>query len=101
MKLCALVARHNRPPYQNEDGTYPALLLPIHLGIRNFLSNPPYAARAYAYVVPHNMDALIFGLALQKFYNRAAAPYTVDATYSVLVPKYFTAYPSEDGVLSE
>lgn len=46
-----LVAKHNLPPYQKEDGTYPApnAANPFSYPIFPF-SNPPYAARAYAYL---------------------------------------------------
>ena len=96
-----LVARHNRPPYQNEDGTYPAPSAANPFGYPQFpFSNPPYAARAYAYVSAAQYDALISAWHYKKLYNRAA-PYTVDATLQVLVPKStLPAYPSEDGVLS-
>src|SRR4051794_23569424 len=45
--LRSLVAKHNLPPYQNEDGTYP---IPNAVNPFNYpqfpFSNPPYAARA-------------------------------------------------------
>ncbi|MGL5112530.1 MAG: phosphatase PAP2 family protein [Flavobacterium sp.] len=96
-----LVARHNRPPYQNEDGTYPAPSPANPFANPQFpFSNPPYAARAYAYVSAAQYDALIAAWHFKKLYNRAA-PYAVDATLQVLVPKStLAAYPSEDGVLS-
>jgi membrane-associated phospholipid phosphatase len=96
-----LVARHNRPPYQNEDGTYPAPSPANPFANPQFpFSNPPYSARAYAYVSAAQYDALIAAWHYKKLYNRAA-PYTIDATLQVLVPKStLAAYPSEDGVLS-
>lgn len=96
-----LVARHNRPPYQNEDGTYPAPSGANPFAYPQFpFSNPPYAARAYAYVSAAQYDALIAAWHYKKLYNRAA-PYTVDTNLQVLVPKStLAAYPSEDGVLS-
>lgn len=95
-----LVARHNRPPYQNEDGTYPAPSAANPFSYPHFpFSNPPYAARAYAYVSAAQYDALIAAWHYKKVYNRAA-PHTVDATLQVFVPKStLPAYPSEDGVL--
>jgi len=49
--LRELVAKHNLPPYQNEDGTYPFPNANNPLAYPQFpFSNPPYAARAYAYV---------------------------------------------------
>lgn len=96
-----LVARHNRPPYQNEDGTYP-----IPSGANPFanpqfpFSSPPYAARAYAYVSAAQYDALVATWYYKKSYNRAA-PYTVDSNLQVLIPKStLPSYPSEDAVLA-
>ncbi|MFV8325686.1 vanadium-dependent haloperoxidase [Flavobacterium sp. ZS1P14] len=96
-----LVARHNRPPYQNEDGTYPAPSAANPFANPQFpFSNPPYAARAYAYVSAAQYDALVATWYYKKLYNRAA-PFTVDATLQVLIPKSaMPSYPSEDGVLS-
>src|SRR3954468_4016187 len=46
-----LVAKHNLPPYQNADGTYPIPNASNPLAYPLFpFSNPPYASRAYAYV---------------------------------------------------
>jgi hypothetical protein len=96
-----LVARHNRPPYQNEDGTYPAPSGANPFANPQFpFSNPPYAARAYAYVSAAQYDALIAAWHYKKLYNRAA-PFTVDADLQVLIPKStLPSYPSEDGVLA-
>ncbi|WP_395077024.1 phosphatase PAP2 family protein [Flavobacterium sp.] len=96
-----LVARHNLPPYQNEDGTYP-----IPSGANPFsypqfpFSNPPYAARAYAYVSAAQYDAMVSTWYYKKLYNRVA-PYAVDLGIKVLVPKStMPSYPSEDAVLA-
>lgn len=96
-----LVARHNRPPYQNEDGTYPAPSAANPFANPEFpFSNPPYAARAYAYVSAAQYDAMIATWYYKKRYNRAA-PFTVDATLPVLIPKSsLPSYPSEDAVLA-
>ncbi|MFV8464140.1 phosphatase PAP2 family protein [Flavobacterium sp. LB1P62] len=96
-----LVARHNRPPYQNEDGTYPAPSAANPFANPQFpFSNPPYAARAYAYVSAAQYDAMVATWYYKKLYNRAA-PFTVEATLQVLIPKSaMPSYPSEDGVLS-
>ncbi|MFV5700314.1 phosphatase PAP2 family protein [Flavobacterium sp. XS2P12] len=96
-----LVARHNRPPYQNEDGTYPAPSAANPFANPQFpFSNPPYAARAYAYVSAAQYDAMIATWYYKKLYNRAA-PFTVDANLQVLIPKStMPSYPSEDGVLA-
>lgn len=95
-----LVARHNRPPYQNEDGTYPAPSGANPFAYPQFpFSNPPYAARAYAYVSVAQYDALISAWHYKKLYNRPA-PYVVDPTLQVLIPKStMPSYPSEDAVV--
>lgn len=98
--LRELVARHNLPPYQNADGTYPFPSAANPLAYPQFpFANPPYAARAYAYVSAAQYDALIAAHYYKKLYNRAA-PYTVDATVNALIPKSnLPSYPSEDAVV--
>ncbi len=95
-----LVALHNLPPYQNPDGTYPAPNANNPLAYPTFpFANPPYAARAYAYVAAAQYDALVAAWHYKKLYNRAA-PYTVDATVNSLIPKSdLPSYPSEDAVV--
>ncbi|WP_423149436.1 phosphatase PAP2 family protein [Rubrolithibacter danxiaensis] len=96
-----LVAKHNIPPYQNEDGTYPAPNAnnPFSYPIFPF-SNPPYAARAYAYVSVAQYDALIMAWKFKKQYNRPA-PYNIDGSISVSIPKSeLPSYPSEDAVIA-
>ncbi|HUH32590.1 MAG TPA: phosphatase PAP2 family protein [Daejeonella sp.] len=96
-----LVAKHNIPPYQNDDGTYPAPSAgnPFSYPIFPF-SNPPYAARAYAYLSLAQYDALILAWKFKSLHNRPA-PYKVDETIQVSVPKTdLPAYPSEDAVIS-
>ena len=55
-----LVAKYNLPPYQNADGTYPipSAANPFAYPLFPF-SNPPYAARAYAYIAAAQYDALV------------------------------------------
>lgn len=99
--LRELVAKHNLPPYQNEDGTYPIPNANNPLAYPQFpFSNPPYAARAYAYVSAAQYDALVAAWHYKKLYNRPA-PYTVDATVNALIPKSdLPSYPSEDAVVA-
>jgi hypothetical protein len=99
--LRQLVAKHNLAPYQNVDGTYPAPSSANPFAYPQFpFSNPPYAARAYAYVSAAQYDALIAAYHFKKLYNRAA-PYKNDATIQALVPKSdLPSYPSEDAVVS-
>jgi hypothetical protein len=95
-----LVAKHNVPPYQNPDGTYPAPSSTNPFAYPQFpFSNPPYAARAYAYVSAAEYDALVAAYHFKKQYNRSA-PYVVDPTVQALVPKSaLPSYPSEDAVV--
>ena len=101
-----LVALHNLPPYQNADGTYPLPSANNPLAYPQFpFSNPPYAARAYAYASAAVYDALIAAWHYKKLYNRLA-PSKVDATVKSLIPQSdLPSYPSEDavvvGVMSE
>ncbi|MCJ8211850.1 phosphatase PAP2 family protein [Mucilaginibacter sp. RS28] len=99
--LRELVAKHNIPPYQNEDGTYPAPSSANPFAYPQFpFSNPPYAARSYAYISAAQYDALIAAWKFKKTYNRAA-PYKNDANIQALIPKSdLPAYPSEDGVVA-
>jgi hypothetical protein len=96
-----LVAKHNLPPYQNLDNTYPvpSAANPFAYPVFPF-SNPPYAARAYAYVSAAQYDALVMAHHFKNEYNRMA-PYHVDASIKPAVPKSeLAAYPSEDAVVA-
>lgn len=99
--LRELVAKHNLPPYQNPDGTYPVPSAANPFSYPEFpFSNPPYAARAYAYVSIAQYDALIAAWKYKKQFNRPA-PYKTDESISVSVPKSnLSSYPSEDAVVS-
>ena len=99
--LRELVARHNLAPYQNEDGSYPAPNSANPFAYPQFpFSNPPYAARSYAYVSAAQYDALVVAWHFKTKYNRAA-PYKNDAAIQALVPKTdLPSYPSEDAVVS-
>ncbi|WP_018615218.1 phosphatase PAP2 family protein [Segetibacter koreensis] len=98
-----LVAKHNLPPYQAEDGTYPIPNAANPFNYPQFpFSNPPYAARAYAYISAAQYDALVAAWHYKKIYNRAA-PYKVDSTLkaNLLVPQSnLPSYPSEDAVVA-
>ena len=98
--LRELVAKHNIPPYQNVDGSYPfpSATNPFAYPIFPF-SNPPYAARAYAYVAAAQYDALVATFYYKKFYNRQA-PYKIDGGVQALIPKNeLGSYPSEDAAV--
>jgi hypothetical protein len=95
-----LVAKHNIPPYQNADGTYPVPNAANPFAYPTFpFSNPPYAARAYAYLSAAQYDACIAGYYYKQQYNRTA-PFNVDANIQTLLPKStLPSYPSEDAVV--
>jgi membrane-associated phospholipid phosphatase len=99
--LRELVAKYNLPPYQNADGTYPAPNPNNPLAYPQFpFANPPYAARAYAYVSAAQYDALVAAWHYKALYN-CPAPYKADATLQVLIPKSdLPSYPSEDAVVA-
>lgn len=99
--LRELVAKYNLPPYQNADGTYPFPNANNPLAYPFFpFANPPYAARAYAYISAAQYDALVAAWHYKTTYNRPA-PYLVDTTLKVLVPKNtLPSYPSEDAVVA-
>jgi hypothetical protein len=96
-----LVAQHNLPPYQNADGTYPIPSATNPLAYPLFpFANPPYAARAYAYVSVAMYDALVAATYYKQQYKRAA-PYNVNNTVNALIPKSnLPSYPSEDAVVA-
>lgn len=95
-----LVARHNIPPQENPDGSYPVPSAGNPFAYPSFpFSNPPYAARAYAYVSAAQYDALVAAYYYKKLYQRAA-PYRQDAGIEALVPESpLGSYPSEDAVV--
>ena len=99
--LRELVAKHNIPSTQNSDTTYPfpSAANPFAYPIFPF-SNPPYAARAYAYVAAAQYDALVAAWHYKLLYNRKA-PYTFDASIHALVPSSdLPSYPSEDATVT-
>jgi PAP2 superfamily len=95
-----LVAKHNIPPYQNDDGTYPIPNANNPLAYPTFpFATPPYAARAYAYLSAAQYDACIAGYYYKSLYNRSA-PFNVDATIQTLLPRStLPSYPSEDAAV--
>ncbi|MCW3088622.1 MAG: phosphatase family protein [Sediminibacterium sp.] len=96
-----LVAKYNLPPYQNADGTYPipSAANPFAYPLFPF-TNPPYSARAYAYISGAQYDALVAAWYYKKLYNRPA-PYKTDiAIKAKLTPSELGSYPSESAVLA-
>jgi membrane-associated phospholipid phosphatase len=97
-----LVAKYNLPPVQNADNSYPAPNAANPLAYPLFpFSNPPYAARAYAYISTAQSDALIACWYYKTKYNRAA-PYKVDSSVAAkfITKSDLPSYPSEAAVLA-
>jgi hypothetical protein len=96
----ALVAKYNLPP-QDSAGVYPIPSAANPFAYPQFpFSNPPYAARAYAYVSVAQYDALVAAYKLKKQYNRPA-PYKTDARITPSVSKSdLPSYPSEEAVVA-
>jgi membrane-associated phospholipid phosphatase len=96
-----LVAKYNLAPGSNPDGTYPAPDPNNPLAYPFFpFANPPYAARAYAYVNAACYDALVACYHYKKLYNRAA-PYVINTTVEPLLPTTdLPSYPSEDATVA-
>ncbi len=97
--LRELVAKYNLPPYQNPDGTYPIPNAANPLAYPYFpFANPPYAARAYAYVAAAQYDALVAAYYYKQLYKRAR-PNVADNAIKELVPVVKDySYPSEEAV---
>ena len=96
-----LVAKYNLAPYQLQNGTYPipSSTNPFAYPLFPF-ANPPYAARAYAYVSAAQYDALVACWHYKTLYNRPA-PYLVDSTVQAMAGKTsLPSYPSEGAVLA-
>jgi membrane-associated phospholipid phosphatase len=95
-----LVAKHNVPPNANADGTFPSPSANNPLAYPLFpFSNPPYAARAYAYLSTSQYDALIAAMHFKQLYNRKA-PYLVDSNIKTLLPRSVApSFPSEDATV--
>jgi PAP2 superfamily len=96
-----MVTKYNLPPYQNTDSSYPIPSSTNPFAYPFFpFSNPPYAARAYAYVSAAQYDALVACWHYKALYHRGA-PYTIDSTVKALAGKTtLPSYPSEGAVLA-
>jgi len=96
-----LIAKYNLPPVNLIDGTYPIPDANNPLAYPLFpFANPPYAARAYAYVSAACYDALVACYHYKHLYKRAA-PYNINISINALVPKNdVPSYPSEDATVA-
>lgn len=99
--LRELVAKYNLPVVASADGTYPIPSSANPLAYPLFpFSNPPYSARAYAYISAAQYDALVAAYYYKSQYGRKA-PYLQDTSIKALVPKpKISSYPSEAAVLA-
>jgi hypothetical protein len=97
----ALVAKYNLPPYENADGTYPipSAANPFAYPLFPF-ANPPYAARAYAYISAAQYDALVACWHYKKLYNRPAPSITDAAIVAKAGATPLPSYPSEAAVIA-
>lgn len=98
--LRELVAKYNLPPVNKEDGTYPIPIASNPLAYPYFpFANPPYAARAYAYVSAAQYDALVTAFYFKSKSTRSSA-YLLDTRIKrMLSDQEIKAYPSADGVI--
>ena len=97
-----LAARYNlAPAFNTTTGTYPIPDATNPLGEPKFpFANPPYTARALAYLSVAQYDALVSAWNYKYKYNRKA-PSKTDATIGTLLPvSDLPSYPSEDAVVA-
>ena len=96
-----LAARYNIPPASNADGKYPVPDATNPLADPKFpFANPPYTARALAYLSVAQYDALVSAWNYKYKFKRSA-PSKVDATVRVaLSVSSIPTYPSEDAVVA-
>ncbi|MEY3646973.1 MAG: hypothetical protein RL127_1681 [Bacteroidota bacterium] len=91
-----LAARYNQAPAANAAGVYPVPNAADPLADPRFpFANPPYTARALAYLSVAQYDALVSAWKYKYQYNRKA-PYVVDASIKPLLP-----VTSEDAVVAQ
>jgi hypothetical protein len=97
-----LSARYNLPPAANAAGVYPVPNPADPLADPKFpFANPPYTARALAYLSVAQYDALVSAWKYKYQYNRPA-PSVLDASIKPLLPvSALPAYPSEDAVVAQ
>ena len=98
--LRELVAKYNLPPMHNADGTYPIPSAANPLAYPYFpFANPPYAARAYAYVSAAQYDALVIATYWKDKVNRPLAFELDNRIVRILPNPGQKAYPSADAVV--
>ena len=97
-----LAARYNTPPASDKDGKYPIPDAANPLADPKFpFANPPYTARALAYLSVAQYDALVAAWNYKFKYNRKAPSKTDASVMAILPVTELPAYPSEDAVVAE
>jgi hypothetical protein len=97
-----LSARYNTPPASNKDGKYPVPDAANPLADPKFpFANPPYTARALAYLSVAQYDALTSAWNYKFKYNRKAPSKTDESIKTLLPVTDLPSYPSEDAVVAE
>ncbi|WP_439584247.1 phosphatase PAP2 family protein [Dyadobacter bucti] len=97
-----LAARYNTPPASDKDGKYPLPDAANPLADPKFpFANPPYTARALAYLSVAQYDALITAWNYKFKYNRKAPSKTDQSVLTLLPVTDLPSYPSEDAVVAE
>ncbi|HLO44382.1 MAG TPA: phosphatase PAP2 family protein [Leadbetterella sp.] len=96
-----LAAKYNVPPASNAEGKYPVPDAANPLADPKFpFANPPYTARALAYLGVAQYDALVAAWSYKAKYGRKA-PSKIDASVKTLLPvSDLASYPSEDAVVA-
>lgn len=95
-----LVAKNNIPPYQNPDGTYPVPNASNPFAYPTFpFANPPYAARAYAYLSAAQYDALVSAYHYKALYKRSSPSENQPLIQSHFSSTLGSSFPSEDAVV--
>jgi PAP2 superfamily len=96
-----LAARYNLAPAAGADGKYPVPDAANPLNYPKFpFANPPYTARALAYLSVAQYDALVSTWSYKSKYNRQA-PSKIDPSITTLLPiSDLPSYPSEDAVVA-
>lgn len=96
-----LAARYNVPPASTSDGKYPVPDAANPLADPKFpFANPPYTARALAYLTVAQYDALVAAWNY-KYQFKRQAPSKVDAAVRAALPvSALPTYPSEDAVVA-
>lgn len=96
-----LSARYNVPPASTADGKYPIPDAANPLADPKFpFANPPYTARALAYLSVAQYDALVAAWHY-KYQFKRQAPAQTDATIRAALPvSGLPSYPSEDAVVA-